>query len=184
MSQSTLYLLNGPVIGFIDLSLQKQDVTPLLVTMPASWNKPRTIVRIKIVGDFQLAAAGDVFTRKLWLGKTQLTFCSEQQEVPNQGRNFHDQHDFVLYGDNLHAIHSTHHTGIGPTTYFVPSEGGARSEQNRNAVPATCEVSRSDAPIIVDDDWNKLSISFYGFAPTTQKIAYSIRQFTVEQIEL
>jgi hypothetical protein len=183
--QDTIYLLNAPVVGFIDLALQKQDVTPLIVTMPPSWNELRTRYRFHIVGDFQLPKSGDLFTRKLWLGKTQLTLCSSQAIRPNEGRTFNDTHDFCLYGDNLHAIHSTHNTAIVSTSSFKSGEGNAASTQQMTAaVPATCEVSRNDAPLIIDDDWNKFSISFYGFSSGTDKLGFSIREFAVEKISL
>lgn len=181
--QETIYLLNGPIIGSIDLHLQKQDVTPLIVTMPSSWNQPRNRFRVKFIGDFQLQHPGDLFHRKLWIGKTQLTFCSTQGIRPGEARTFNDTHDIILYGDNLHAIHSVHNTSLVATSSFSKGQGiSATTEQMTSAVPAFVEISRNDAPFIIDDDWNKLSVSFYG--DSSETIGYSIRELAIEQIGL
>ena len=180
--QETIYMLNSPVIGFIDTTLMKQDVTPFITPqLPASWNAPKTRWRIKLIGDFSLSDPGDLFFRKLWLGKTQLTFDSAQSILTNEGRTFHDVHDFMLYGDNLHALHSIHHTGLNPTSYTAVGDANtATVKANTNAVNAFVELSRNDAPLIKDDNWNNFSVSFYG--SSAKKIGFSVREFIIEKI--
>jgi hypothetical protein len=167
--------------------LQKQDVTPLIVQMPASWNKPRTRVRVKFAGTFQLPNPGDVFLRKFWIGKTQITQASSQGIRPTEARYFSDTHEIVLTGDNLWSIQSVHHTALASCGSWVGQTipGGIQGDSTKfgGAIPATSELSFIDAPLIIDDDWNKLSVSFY-CTLKSDKAIFTVRDYSVEQISL
>jgi hypothetical protein len=188
MSNITTYLLNSPVIGFIDSALQKQDVTPLIVTMPSSWSQAKTRWRVRLAGTFQLPNVGDLFFRKFWIGKTQITQCSSQSIRPGEARYFADEHTILFYGDNLHAVQSVHHTGLvscgawaGQT---VPGGITGTNTQFGGALPATSELSMIDAPLIIDDNWNNVSPSFFCALAKDGKVAFSVRECSVERCEV
>jgi hypothetical protein len=173
MSQETVYLLNGVVAGFIDTALQHQDVTPLIVQMPASWNEPRTRYTVRIIGSFHLPQAGDLFIRKFWIGKTLVTQANTQAIRPGEQRLFMDEHDILWYGDNLHAIYSRHSTSVVSTEEFT------------GAVPSTSEMSAADALSFVDDNLNSTSFSLFGTTQDpTERIGFSIREYSIEKIDI
>lgn len=182
--QTTIYLLNGVMANFLDLTLQNQDVTPLLITMPASWNQPRSRYRATITGTFQLNQPGDLFIRKFWIGDTPITQANAQAIRPQEARGFRDVHEMVFYGDNLHGIYSIHNTGLVSCGSFTMGEGNsATTDKFRGAFPATQEASFSDTPLI--ENWNRISFSFFATAQDkTVKIGYSIRDVVVEKIDL
>jgi hypothetical protein len=185
--QETIYLQNGVTGGYIDAALQKQDVTvPPIVPMPASWNEPKTRYRVRIIGSFGLPQPGDLFIRKFWIGKTAITRCNSHGIRPDDSRLFWDEHDIIWYGDNLHAIYSRHSTGEVSIGGFTPGDSNTgNTEKFTGAVPSTFEMSASDAPFFVDGNLNNVSISVFAQTQDPQaKIAYSIRDFTIEKISL
>jgi hypothetical protein len=183
--QETIYQLNGVQAGFLDLGLQKQDVTvPPIIQMPASWNTPRTRYNVRIIGTFQLPKPGDLFVRKFWIGKTPIAQVNAQAIRQSEARFFEDRHTIIFYGDNLHGVYSTHCTGLASCGSFVEGEGNtATTEKFGGALPATMECSGIDAPVIIDDDWNRLSLSLFATAQDQDaKIFYSVRDVFVEKI--